>query len=144
MIEDVLVRYTHFIGIILLSSMLIVQNIVVKQEVDGQTLSLLTRVDGLYGLGASMTLIAGLLLVFWVDKPAAFYTQNWIFHLKVTLFIFVGVLSIFPTVYFRRLGGQEISTILLPNWLIKVKRIELSFLIVMPLLAVVIAKGGGH
>ncbi|MEZ5526744.1 MAG: DUF2214 family protein [Gammaproteobacteria bacterium] len=44
-----------------------------------------------------------------MGKPAAFYNGNPVFHAKLTLFVLIALLSIYPTVFLlrQRKGVQE-------------------------------------
>lgn len=145
---DVLIRYGHFLGIFGLVSMVVCQNVLLRSVVTNHQLQLLTRLDALYGLSAFLTLAAGLGLWFGVGKPASFYTGNPVFHIKVTLFVVIGLLSIYPTVMFTRLrrANREQAaehSVALGAALIGIKRTELLLIILLPLLAVVMAQGIG-
>src|SRR5690606_32229078 len=97
-----------------------------------------------YGLGAMITLSFGLLLWLVVGKPAAFYSSNPIFIAKVGLFVVVGLMSIYPTVFFMKNRNNTAAIITLPKTLLITKRLELLFLTVLPLLAVLMARGIGN
>lgn len=60
----------------------------------------LQALDRWYGILAGLLLVVGALRVFQFEKGAAFYLGNPFFHLKLTLFVVVGLLSIYPTVRF--------------------------------------------
>ena len=145
---DILLRYGHFLGILGLVSMAVCQNVLLKPAIPLSQLRLLTRLDGLYGFFAMLTLACGLSLWFWVGKPASFYTGNPVFHVKVTLFVAVGLLSLLPTVKLARLrrahrGQPAEQLITMAPALLWVKRSELVFIAVIPLLAVLMAQGIG-
>lgn len=109
-------------------------------------LARLAKIDAIYGIAALTLLIAGLIL--WlasVGKPAVFYSKNWIFHAKISLFITVGLLSVYPTVFFikSRKGDPE-TTIKVPGAVFMCLRLELLLLLIIPLLAGLMAKGIGY
>ena len=56
--------------------------------------------DILYGVSAGVLVIVGLLRVFYFEKGAAYYAQNWFFWTKMLGFAVVGLLSIYPTIRF--------------------------------------------
>jgi len=56
--------------------------------------------DRIYGLAALFMLIVGFLRVFYFEKGAAYYFHNSYFHLKLTLFIVLGLASVYPTMLF--------------------------------------------
>lgn len=141
--DEILVRYMHFIGIIFLSSGLVATHILAGWQLNQQQFKSLRIADGVYGLGAVLVLIAGVLLIAKVGKPAEFYSKNPILHIKVTLFVIMGILSIFPTKYFlqnRKFVGDSIQV---PKKIIMIIRAELTLLLVMPLLAALMARGVG-
>jgi putative membrane protein len=98
-----------------------------------------------YGIAALTLLTAGLTL--WLGsfgKPAEFYTKNWLFHTKITLFAVIGILSIYPTVFFiKNRKGNPVEKIKIPKSVFWMLRFELLLLFIIPLLAVLMAHGIG-
>ena len=103
----------------------------------------MVTIDGIYGFSAVVTLVAGLLLVFWVGKPSQYYAGNMIFHLKAGIFILIAVMSIYPTVFFMRLRNSHGADVEVPRIIVRIKRAELLVLSVLPLLAIMMARGYG-
>ena len=106
-------------------------------------------VDLIYGISAAIVLITGLLRWFAVGKGAEFYTKNPMFHTKVTLFVIIVILSIFPTIKIMKWSRQvkrgeepDASEKVVKKQLMFI-RIELLLLALIPLLAVMIARGIG-
>jgi putative membrane protein len=60
------------------------------------------RVDLAYGISAGLLIVVGLLRVFVYEKGSAFYLNNPIYWTKMALFVIVGLLSIYPTIRFRK------------------------------------------
>lgn len=58
--EEAIIRYIHFMGIILLSSMLIAENLLLSTPLKVGAIKKLVKIDGLYAVGAVLTLGAGL------------------------------------------------------------------------------------
>lgn len=141
--EELFIRYAHFMGIILLASMLITENILIKRQLDSETFKRLAVIDGLYGLGAVVTLLAGLALWFWVGKPAVFYSGNFVFHIKLTLFVLIALISIYPTVFILRNRNTQEGSTEVPKAILLIKRLEIGLLAFIPLLAVFMARGVG-
>ena len=101
-------------------------------------------IDGVYGISAILVLVMGLLLWFYVGKPPEYYSSNWVFHLKVGLFLIVGLLSIIPTIFFiKNRKGNPQELIELPKHIKRLISIELLILFVLPLLATMMAHGVG-
>ena len=144
MTEFIIVKYLHFLGIFGVVGTLLIDLFYVKSAMSREQISRISKIDGIYGLSAIIVLFAGLTMWFWVGKPAELYSRNWIFHTKVTLFIAVGILSIFPTVFFlkQRKGnpGDEVD---IPSKIINMIRLEVFLLFIIPLLAVLMANGIG-
>jgi putative membrane protein len=71
--------------------------------------------DAAYGVAAVVLLIVGLLRVFYTEKGAAYYFASGTFLAKLTLFVIVGLLSIYPTMTFLRwrpaLREQRVPTL---------------------------------
>ncbi|KQU78607.1 hypothetical protein ASE08_03325 [Rhizobacter sp. Root16D2] len=60
--------------------------------------------DRWYGIFAGLLLIVGFVRAAHFEKGWSFYAHSPFFHLKLTLFVLVGLLSIYPTVRFIRWG----------------------------------------
>lgn len=62
--------------------------------------------DRWYGICAVLILVVGFARVFHFEKGSAFYFASPFFHAKLTLFVLIGLLSIYPTVRFIKWGAQ--------------------------------------
>lgn len=143
---EIFLRYVHFISIFTIVSTLVSEHLLLKKTLTRRELDKLARIDSVYGMAALSLLTAGLIL--WlggVGKPAIFYTKNWVFHTKITLFVLVGLLSIYPTIFFikNRKGNSE-EAIEVPKSIFWLLRLELILLFIIPLLAGLMAKGVGY
>ena len=140
----ILIRYLHFISILAVVSTVIAEHLLLKNAMTREEVRRVSIIDAIYGVSALSVVVIGLNLWFFVGKPAEYYSSNWVFHLKVGLFLIVGLLSIIPTLFFiKNRKGNPKETIALPKhikWLI---RIELLILFVLPLLASMMAHGVG-
>lgn len=139
---EVWVRYFHFLGIIAVGATLVAEHLLLKAELTPKEIRRLARIDAIYGLSALLVLAMGLTLWFVVGKPAVFYNHNGIFHAKVSLFLIVALLSIYPTIFFIKNRSSD-QNILVPKKIIMLIRIELLILAILPLLAALMAKGIG-
>ena len=80
-----------------------------------------------------------------VGKPVAFYSHNPVFHAKLGLFGLIGIVSIYPTIFFaRNKKGGPADTVRLPSAVIWSVRLELLLLLAMPLRATLMARGIGN
>lgn len=140
---DLLIRYLHLFAVLALAGTLIIENMAMARQITREDLRNLLKVDAAYGISAGVVLACGLVLWLSGAKPAEFYTANPVFHAKLTLFVLVGLLSIYPTVFMlrQRRTGTEIITV--PASVIRVLRLELALLAVIPVLAFLMARGIG-
>lgn len=145
MLGEALVSYFHFLGIMVLFAALTAQHLFFTPLAKPWQVKRLFIVDGLFGAAATLVLLTGLAKVFWVGKPAVFYAQNGFFHAKITLFILIALLSIYPTVQFfkahrasKNLGADD--HIALPAAIRTIQRIELMAVLSLPLFAVLMAR----
>jgi putative membrane protein len=138
------IKYAHFLSIFFIVASLSAEYILLKNEMTRKEIGRLATIDGIYGISALILLAAGFSLWFWVGKPAEFYSKNWIFMTKLTLFIIVGLLSIIPTIYFlKQRKGDVGEIVVIPKKIKMMVRIELLILFLIPLLATLMSKGIG-
>ena len=62
----------------------------------------LARLDLIYGITAVVLLATGLARLYFGVKGLSWYVSQPLFHVKMTLFVLMGLLSIKPTLTFRR------------------------------------------
>lgn len=145
MTTEILLRYLHFVSIFAIAGVLVAENFMLKKTLTRAEIGRLARVDAVYGLAALTLIAVGLTL--WLGgfgKPAIYYSKNWIFHTKLAAFLLVGILSIYPTVFFiRHRKGTSDEAVLTPASVFWMLRLELVLLAVIPLLAGLMAGGVG-
>jgi putative membrane protein len=142
---EIALRYVHFISLFALVSSLVSEHLLLKKQLTRSEISRLSRIDAIYGLAALSILAAGLTLWFsGAGKPTVYYSKNWIFHTKVTLFLMVALLSIYPTIFFmKNRKGDPGEIVQVPKTLLWLLRVELVLLFIIPLLANLMARGVG-
>jgi putative membrane protein len=141
--DEATIRIIHFTGIFFLTSMLVWENVLIAKNVSAVILRKLALIDGLYGLAAGVVAISGAYLWLAAAKPSEFYTSNPIFHLKLSLFVVIALISIFPTIFFLKHRKINQDKLALPKHVMIIKRIELALLIFIPICAVLMARGIG-
>jgi putative membrane protein len=105
--------------------------------------------DLAYGVCAGLVLFTGLARVLWYGKGLDYYLGNSLFHAKVGLFIVIGLISVVPTFVFlnwrNSLQAGEVPQVSArqARLVTGVIRLELLLLLVIPLLAVLMARGHG-
>lgn len=137
----ILVKYMHFVSILSMVSLLVVELALLKTKMSRSALKRLSRIDGFYGLAAILVVAMGLTLWFGVGKGDPFY-DNPILYIKVGLAILVGLISIVPTVFFIRAAkGDPDEMVSVPSHISRLVILQLCILTVIPLLAVMMAQG---
>lgn len=140
--DYILLKALHLLAAFLLFALLFGEYFLLKEEMPPEDIARLARIDGLYGFAALVLLAAGLLLWFWVGKPSEFYSDNPIFHLKVGLFVVVGITSIWPTMFYLRHRKSRVL-VKVPYKIRFMIRMQMLLLVLMPVLAVLMANGVG-
>ena len=144
---NILIPYLHYIGIMALMGSLISEHLILKPSIKKDQIKSLATIDLIYGLSAILVLTTGLLRWFVYGKGYDFYMSSPLFHIKLTLFIIIGILSIFPTIKFLKWrkqikrGDEPVITEKGVKNLLMFIRIELLIITVIPLIAVLIARG---
>jgi putative membrane protein len=144
MTTEIILRYVHFISIFTIVGTLVSEHLLLKKEMTPTELDRLSRIDAIYGLAAVTLLGVGLTL--WlggISKPSIYYTQNWIFILKISLFAVIGLLSVYPTIFFIKKRRSVEQKIKIPSSIFWMLRLELLLLFIIPLLAGLMARGVG-
>ena len=92
-----LVAYVHYLGIIFCFGALIVERIILKINLSKNEIISIIIADVIYGIAGLAILITGILRVKYYGQGGEFYTSNPIFWVKVSIYIVVGLLSLYPT-----------------------------------------------
>ena len=147
---DAILAYLHFTAIFVLFAFLSVEFYLVRLRLDATTIRQLARVDAWYAGSAIVVLATGLARMGWGAKGSAFYLDDWVFYAKVALFVAVGLISIRPTFAFlrwkRHLETDPAWTVpdaernAIRGWLM----VEIHLASIIPVLAVVMARGLSH
>ena len=144
MMNYVLMDFGHYLGLAGLFAGLTMELVLFAPRVDGATARKLAVADIVYGLAALLVLVTGLLRLFAGDKPAAYFGHNFVFHIKVTLFVVVALLSIWPTTkFFRGRKAATGSEVEYPAAVGVLLKVEFALLLIIPLLAVMMSRGYG-
>ena len=95
--KSALVAYVHYLGIILCFGSLLFERLTLKVNLNrDQTISMIIA-DIIYGLAGVAILVTRILRVKYFGQGGDFYTGNPVFWIKVSLYILVGLLSLYPT-----------------------------------------------
>ena len=92
------VAYVHYLGIVLCFGALIYERIILKQKLTKKETISIIIADVIYGSAGLAILITGILRVKYYGQGGEFYIGNPIFWVKISLFIIVGLISLYPTI----------------------------------------------
>ncbi len=99
----------------------------------------LARLDVIYGMAAMLMLGSGLARLIWGIKGVSWYLSQPMFHIKITIVVAMAILSIWPSIVFRRWRSNLRTTGALPEALEvkKVRRLVMIQSHVLPVVAVI-------
>jgi putative membrane protein len=106
----------------------------------------LLRVDAAYGIAAAVLLVVGFGRVFYTEKGAPYYFHSIPFLIKITLFLIVGVISIYPSLKYLswrgalRAGKAPTLDAAVRRRLRMIVHVELTLLFIIMLCAVLMAR----
>lgn len=144
---DAILAYLHFAAIFTLVWFLAKEWTLLRSAIDAIDFKRIANADLGFGLAAVAVLVTGALRVFYGAKGAAFYLHNPVFHVKVALFVVVGLVSIAPTLAFLRWrrAWREDAAFRVALWdVTRVRRfvmVELHLIALIPFAAVMMARG---
>ena len=145
---EAILAYLHILAILALVVFITSEAAICRAEwMNEKVVERLVRVDRIYAIAALAVLLTGLARTWWGIKGAAWYWHQPLLHLKLGLFIAVGLLSIKPTLMFIRWrktlraggglpGADEIRSA--RRWVM----IQAHLIALIPLAAVFLARGG--
>lgn len=149
MFAQVITVYLHFLGIMVLMATLLAEHVILQPHMTRLHLKRLAITDLIYGIAAVIVLVTGVLRFAYFGKGISFYLGNPLFYIKVGAFLLVGLISIYPTMQFlswRKMLQQDTLPDVGTRRVTRLRhlvRVELGLLLVIPLLAVLMARGIG-
>ena len=144
---DAILAYLHFMAIFGLFVLLAKEVLLLKVGAANLDIDALAATDGAFGMTALIVLVTGALRAVFGVKGWAFYEHNVIFHIKVGLFVLIGLISIMPTLSFLRWrkARRQDASFRVPetewNRARRIVLIELRLLALVPLAAVIMSRG---
>ena len=142
--SEVVISYLHYLGFAAMAAALVLELVLFRTEVPGAVARRLARVDAGYGASALIVLVSGLMRLFVFGKPVAYNMKNGLFHEKITLFVVMLLMSIYPTIKFIRNRNAPVDgKAVYPGAVGVLMKIQLLMLLVIPMLAVMMARGYG-
>ena len=147
---DALLAYLHFTAVFVLFAFVSIELVLLKGELAASAIRQLARMDVWYFGSAIVALITGFLRMMFGAKGPDFYLTAWPIYVKVALFLLVVLMSIRPTLAFVRWRRQLDHD---AAWRVpaeeqrhmrRIVLIEVHIAALIPLVAVIMARGLGH
>lgn len=141
--------FLHHVAAFMLVAALAVEIVLIRQEITIGIARRLQLADMALGMSAAAVLLVGLLRVFYFEKGAAYYFHNAAFIAKLSVFVLVALLSIYPTVKFIA-WGKAVKQGLAPSVdaatqraIRRIIHLELVGVVLILLFAALMARGIG-
>ena len=147
---DLVLAILHHLAVFAVVALLAAQLVLVRPGLGVDTVRRLARLDGAYGGLAMVVLAAGFSRAIWGLKGWEYYSTYWLFWVKVGAFVLVGLLSVVPTLRFRRwlsaaagdhayaVPAGEVATV--RRWM----HVEAAVLLLIPVIAAMLARNVGY
>ena len=146
---EAILAYLHLLAILTMVVFIASEAALCRVEwLNAAVVERLAKVDLVYGIAAIAVLATGVARTWWGVKGTAWYWTNPLLHVKLTLFIVIGIVSIFPTLtYIRWRKALRASGALPAEAEIRKTRklvmLQAHLIAVIPLVAVFLARGFG-
>jgi len=144
-----LFAFLHHVAAFTLVAALTVEFVLLKDELTVKSATKLRLADLAFGASAGVVLIVGLLRVFYFEKGATYYFHSAPFLAKLSLFVVIGLLSIYPTLEFLSWKAALRQGLVPPIASAKLRAIraiihwELAGIVLLLLCAALMARGIG-
>lgn len=145
-----LFAFLHHLAAFALVSALVVEFALLKGELNARTARRIQLYDLVYGASAGVVLVVGVLRVLYFEKGTAYYLGSVPFIAKLALFLFIGLLSIYPTMEFlswsRHLRQGRVPPVTEGKLrrILAVIHLELAGVALLILCAALMARGYGY
>jgi putative membrane protein len=147
MLVESLLAYAHFTAILSLVVFLTSEAALCRPEwMNAAVVQRLARVDMIYAASAVAVLLTGVARTIWGIKGAGWYWSQPLLHIKLTLFVVVGLISIKPTLTFIRWKKALAANGSLPaeaevRSTRRLVMVQAHLIVLIPLAAVMLARG---
>jgi putative membrane protein len=145
-----LFAFLHHVAAFVLFATLVVEMVLLSGELTLQSARKIQLTDMAFGIAAGAILVIGFLRVHYFEKGAEYYYHSAPFIAKMSLFVIVGLISIYPTVVFLK-WGKSLKQGQVPvleagkrRTLRTLIHIELTGVVLMLLAAALMARGIGY
>lgn len=141
---DLVLASGHHLAVFVLFGILFAQASILRPAIDAAAMRRVVALDMAYGLTAALVLAFGFARATLAAKGWDYYAANAAFWAKIGVFALIGLISLFPTIAFRRWrrakAGPGLAEVL------RVRRYvlaEIALFALLPILAAAMARGFG-
>ncbi len=149
MVLESILAYLHLLAILTMVVFVASEAALCRADwLNAKVVARLAKIDLVYGIAAVLVLATGVARIVWGAKGPAYYGANWLLHAKVGLFVAIALLSIKPTLTFRRWARVQKAGGALPGAteIAATRRlvmVQAHLLPLIPLAATFLARGFG-
>jgi len=146
---DLILACAHHLAVFTLVAIFAAEFALVRPGLSGARLSQLARIDAAYGAVAGIVIVVGIVRVIFGAVGYEYYISNHAFWGKMAAFVIMGLLTIPPTLAFRRWtkAGAGLSDYAPPAGEIAASRrfihLQAGILVLIPIFAAAMARGYG-
>ncbi|ALO47053.1 DUF2214 family protein [Pseudohongiella spirulinae] len=142
---EALFRTLHMLGLLGVAAGLVIAVLVTRPSLSRDDTDGLAKTYLLTLIALVLTTLAGLALWLWVGKPAAFFSNNPVFHAKMGLVVILTILLLVPALFFYRAGAStDEESVSIPVSVRIMQRAAIPLIVVLPVLAYLMARGIGY
>jgi putative membrane protein len=147
MLVESLLAYAHFVAILSLVVFITSEAALCRPEwMNAAVVQRLARVDMIYAASAVLVLLTGVARTVWGVKGVGWYWSQPLLHIKFTLFVVIGLLSIKPTLTFVRwkkalAAGGSLPAEAEVRSTRRLVMVQAHLMLLIPLAAVLLARG---
>ena len=142
----VTLAFLHHAAAFVIVGVLTAELVLLGGELTPTSARSILRMDAAYGIAAAVLLIVGFGRVLYTEKGAAYYFHSIPFLVKISSFLIVGLISIYPTLQFLgwrsalRAGRAPVLEVPIRRRLRMIVHVELTLLFVIMLCAAMMAR----
>ncbi len=142
--------FLHHVAAFAFVAALVVEFVLIRDELTLKTARRLPLVDLVAGASAGVVLIVGAIRVMYFEKGADYYLHSAPFVAKMSLFVSIALLSIFPTIEFltwlKPVGQGQLPVVNegKKRLLRAIIHAELALVVLLILCAALMARGVGY
>ncbi|MDN5925481.1 MAG: DUF2214 family protein [Hyphomicrobiales bacterium] len=142
---DFMLASAHHLAAFTLFGTVLAQLAIIGSGMEAPVLRRVSRIDIAYGISALLILIFGFSRALFAAKGWDYYAHNVAFWAKIGIFVVIGLISIRPTITFRR--WRSATSPIEPAEVVRIRRYfyaQLVLFIALPILAAAMARGFGQ